>query len=177
VEQQQAQQQKQAVDARSRANSDSHSEGGEAVSRSKSDSNSSASSGPSNSSSTVTVDTGDNETAASAASLYLQGCQVGASGQTNDGGASLVLDDVVCSALKLALYHRQALQLCAAGAVECKQYHHEKEHHYLEVAGDHIDDTEDTQEFAKNGMNTGLGMVGAGAAVCIAGAILFGTCL
>ena len=67
--------------------------------------------------------------------------------------------------------------LCKSNANGCVDYHHEKEHHYLEVAGELVDDTATTAEISRNGMNTGLAAVGYGTAICVAGAVLFGLCL
>jgi hypothetical protein len=143
--------------------SKSYSEGGSSKSISKGGSSKSSSQGGSStsgSSNDINIDHGYEEAAASAASLYSQGCQVGVSGQTKDGGTSILLDDFVCSTLKLVDAEAEALKRCKPADQECIDYHEERIHHFLEVAGDHIDDTENTAGFAKNGLQLGIGSLG-----------------
>lgn len=121
-----------------------------------------ASDASSNLDSNVYIDNGHDEAAATAASLYSQGCQMGGSGQIEEGGFSFIVDDIVCQSLKLADAHAEAIRRCPKQDSLCQSYHHEKVHHYLEVAGSHIDDTETTGMLAKNGINTGLAASGFG---------------
>lgn len=136
----------------------------------------------------VYIQENDIDAAESAAALYSVGCQIGASGQKVEGGFSVILSDVVCDALKMADAHRVSLQNCGKPYIpkkpcstckkhqhppverpdlptiedveQCKAFHHAKIHKFLLIAEDHIEDTEDTQEFAKNGINAGLGVFG-----------------
>lgn len=110
--------------------------------------------------SNIDIDTGDFEAASSAASLYSVGCQVGASGQTQKGGVSLIIDDAACQALKMADAHGEALKRCAKDDSECREFHHVKVHEFLELAGDNVKGTEKYNRFGKAGVSTGLGSLG-----------------
>jgi hypothetical protein len=54
---------------------------------------------------------GDDATASSAAVLFTQACQQGASGQNNNGGFSIVTQDALCEELKLAEFMRVQAKL------------------------------------------------------------------
>jgi len=149
-------------------------------------SNSNAESGDSSS----TISISDSRQASSAATLYSAGCQTGASGQANGGGVSFIVEDAVCQALTVADAHSRALKACGEAFIQsnedgfqvgkeimhldrpdlptinevaaCKVYHQGRINHYLTLAGENVDKTEDYNVFAKRGAGIGIGSLGIG---------------
>lgn len=114
------------------------------------------------SSTAIDIDNTRVESAHSASSLHSSGCQVGVSAQVRGGGVSMIVDDAVCQSLKMADAHEYARGHCPGADKECIAFHDERVSHFLEQAGDAVDDTSTTNTIAKNATNAAIGGIGIG---------------
>lgn len=96
----------------------------------------------------------------SAAGIFSVGCQTAASAQGREAGINMIVDDASCMYLRLADAEYE-MYVRARTPVEA-EYHWKKLDHNLSMAYETVKHTTDTNTFAKNGMNVGMGTLGWG---------------
>ena len=109
------------------------------------------------------IDEATDAVASSAPAIYSAGCQVGATGQVKDGGLALIVDDPICSNLKLADAYNSQIEHCNTN--ECIVAAVEMRNHHLAMASQHAESTSSSSHWAKEGVEVGTGALGYGALV------------